>query len=498
MTNKYSVSNGDSIPNQDSMGDKASVREDSSDRCASAEGSLTDGDFSLESYSFYLPEEQIAQHPAPQRGTSRLLVVHKNTAPLQLEEKVFTDILDVLPENCLLVANNSRVVPARLMGKRASGGKVEFLLLSPLPLLTPCTLSLEECQRYGFGAECGGVLDEATQGRQEDFGQSTAGHNSTGNSAETWQYAEAQGLLRSSKQVKIGEVLQFSPDLYVEMLERHDFGRSQVRLLWRGDLHAILDREGSLPLPPYIKRPRTEEGEVQGASGGWGSDGERYQTIYSSESKAGSVAAPTAGLHFTPELRERVMSSGREWVEATLYVGYGTFSPVREDDIRKHVMHAEYVELSATAATAINKAKSEGRPVIPIGTTSVRILEGVYRALYGENVEGVFSACVVEGKEGQAEACVKKADSTASLAQSQALPLGQKLSAYSGWVNLFLYPGETFYLADGLITNFHLPGSSLLMLVSAFAGRENILEAYDYAVKHGFKFFSYGDSMFIY
>lgn len=424
-----------------------------------------EADFLLESYNFFLPEEQIAQHPAPERGTSRLLVVHKDTKPLQLEEKVFTDILEVLPENCLLVANNSRVVPARLMGKRASGGKVEFLLLSPLPLLTPRALTLQESQ--SFEVDLKSMLD--AEGKNGFACVSDEG----------WQCAEAQGLLRSSKQVKAGEFLRFSPDLFVELLERHDFGRSQVRLLWRGDLHAIFDREGSLPLPPYIKRPRTEEGEVQGASGGWGSDGERYQTIYSNETKAGSVAAPTAGLHFTPELRERIIASGREWVEATLYVGYGTFSPVREDDIRRHVMHAEYVELPEAVATAINKAKSEGRAVIPIGTTSVRILEGVYRALYAEKEQ-------------------KTSDSSPSSSYSTtALPMGRPLSAYSGWVNLFLFPGERFYLADGLITNFHLPGSSLLMLVSAFAGRENILEAYAYAVNHGFKFFSYGDSMFI-
>ena len=240
----------DSLVSKDSSRDNYPVREEFSDRCSSDKYPLTGAnslswregscskepaccsraghcgqgnpltgiphaaDFSLESYSFYLPEEQIAQHPAPQRGTSRLLVVHKNTAPLQLEEKVFTDILDVLPENCLLVANNSRVVPARLMGKRASGGKVEFLLLSPLPLLTPCALPLEACQRYGLGGECGGETDggcgvhlgEVTQGQQENLGQTTTSHNSAEYPAETWQYAEAQGLLRSSKQVKVGDL----------------------------------------------------------------------------------------------------------------------------------------------------------------------------------------------------------------------------------------------------------------------------------------------------
>ena len=223
------------------------------------------------------------------------------------------------------------------------------------------------------------------------------------------------------------------------------------------------------------------------------------QTLYNSnENKAGSVAAPTAGLHFTPALRERVVASGREWVEATLYVGYGTFSPVREDDIRQHVMHAEYVELSAEAAAAINKAKSEGRPVIPIGTTSVRILEGVYRALHGsKGIGSTDDRGGIYGADGEKNIADQGEVGEQTLVEGEAFG-GKELAAYSGWVNLFLYPGQPFYIADGLVTNFHLPGSSLLMLVSAFAGRRNILEAYAYAVEHSFKFFSYGDSMFIY
>lgn len=503
--------------------------------------------FALEDYEFYLPEDQIAQHPPTRRGTSRLLVVHKNSNPLKLEEKIFTDIVDVLPENCLLVANNSRVVPARLTGRRASGGKVEFLLLSPLPLLEPQPLPPRQTgfrEVFSRFRKTGGVLDTPLSGGDaknlvqsgsapsmgakcfvathapgeggpspspffsssepsgrgkgnglteqslalgkggEQERHSPAGHggylqerqlenqqeNQQGNMSQEevgWYCAKAEGLLRSSKPVKSGEYLYFSDDLYIEMLERYDFGRSSVRLVWRGDLTALFDKDGMLPLPPYIKRPLTKEGEVSGSVGIWGSDRERYQTVYSNEGKAGSVAAPTAGLHFTPSLQERLVASGREWAEATLYVGYGTFSPVREEDIRNHTMHAEYVELSAKAAEAVNKAKREGRAVVAIGTTSVRILEGVYRSLYNDAADNAPSA-------GERE-----------------------LREFSGWVNLFLYPGQRFYLTDGLITNFHLPGSSLLMLVSAFAGRERVLAAYTYAVEHGFKFFSYGDSMFI-
>lgn len=406
---------------------------------------IPDG-FALSDYDFNLPENLIAQSPALNRGTSRLLVVRRNSAS-GFEEKIFTDITGLLPENCLLVANNSRVVPARLAGRRASGGKVEFLLLSPVPLLEPVSCSVP-----------GGVGDAENMGESDPA--------DTGDSG--WFCAEAEGLLRSSKQIRQGEVVYFPAGLRLVLLERHDYGRVRVRLFWQGDLQKLLFAAGTLPLPPYIKRSASEDGAVLPSSGAWGNDNERYQTVYSREDKAGSVAAPTAGLHFTPELREAIVASGREWVEATLYVGYGTFSPVRETDIRNHTMHAEYVELSAAAAAAINKAKREGRPVIAIGTTSVRILEGVYRALYGGTDTG------------------------------GALAAGQDLREYSGWVNLFLYPGQQFYLVDGLVTNFHLPGSSLLMLVSAFAGRERIMRAYAYAVEQGFKFFSYGDSMFIY
>ena len=403
------------------------------------DGTGTEGfvsaDFALDSYSFDLPEERIAQVPSRERASSRLLVLERFVAPGQEEESPvafegqFADLVSQLPEGCLLVANNSRVIPARVYGSRKSGGRVEFLLLTPLPLLAigPCA--------------------------------PPAGYAGQG-----WQMAAAEGLLRSSKQVRAGEEVRFSDDFFLELRERGAFGRCQTVLYWQGDLATHLQALGSLPLPPYIRR-----GAGAAANGDWGSDGERYQTTYSRLDKAGSVAAPTAGLHFTPELRQALAASGRDWAEVTLYVGYGTFSPVRAADIRDHAMHAEYAEIPEPTIQAINRAKAEGRAVIAVGTTSVRTLEGMYRHLHPDGPHG---------KQGTAG------------------PLFP-LASHAAWLNLFLYPGAPFRVIDGLITNFHLPGSSLLMLVSALTGRERILRAYAHAIAQSYRFFSYGDAMLI-
>lgn len=363
-------------------------------------------DFCLDSYRFDLPETLIAQEPAADRTSSRLLVLQRKTG--ELHSATFGDLSDFLPERCLLVANNSQVIPARLHGRRPSGGRAEFLLLTPPPLLPLSSPSA---------------------------------------SPDEWSAAEAEGLLRSSKKIRPGERITFAPDLFLELLERGDFGRCRVLLHWQGELTRILAREGSLPLPPYIRRPAER------------TDAERYQTTYARSDKAGSVAAPTAGLHFTPALRERLARTGREWAEATLYVGYGTFSPVRCDDIREHPMHPEYVELPPETATAITRAKAEGRAVLAVGTTSARVLEGVFAA--------------------------------------QGCAPGASPAPHAGWINIFLYPGKPFHVIDGLITNFHLPTSTLLMMVSALAGRETILRAYRHAVAERFRFFSYGDAMLI-
>ncbi|OIQ49901.1 S-adenosylmethionine:tRNA ribosyltransferase-isomerase [Pseudodesulfovibrio hydrargyri] len=354
-------------------------------------------DYKLSSYDYELPEDHIAQEPAERRDGSRLLVLDR--AADTLTPVRFTDLLDYLPDNCLLVANNSRVIPARIFGRKPTGGQVEFLLLTPLPLLVP-------------GEEGG------------------------------WMTARAEGLLRASKGPKTGTVVTFADDFSLTAEEPGEFGRWRVTLRWKGDLTGLFNTHGHLPLPPYIKRP---DGEA---------DRERYQTTYSNTAKTGSVAAPTAGLHFTPELRERIRAKGIQWAEVTLYVGYGTFSPVRCPDIRDHRMHAEYIEVGEETAEAIHRAKAEGRPVIAVGTTSARTLEGM----------------------------VREAGS---------------VRQFRGETDIFISPGYTFRVIDGILTNFHLPESSLIIMISALAGRKTILDAYAFALENNFRFFSYGDAMLI-
>ena len=361
-------------------------------------------DFFLRSYDFPLPEAQIAQFPPAARGASRLMVLDRSGADAQHSH--FVELARWLPEGALIVANNSRVLPARLGGRReATGGAVEFLLLTPLPLL----LAQPE------------AADAAPDGRFS---------------------AVAEGLVRSGGKLREGERLALDGDITAMLLEKGPFGRHRVRLEWRGDLAAAFARAGKMPLPPYIRRP-AESG-----------DAERYQTVYARPDKTGSAAAPTAGLHFTPELREGLRARGFDWREVTLYVGYGTFSPVRCEDIRKHDIHSEYMEIPEETASAVAAARAEGRPVVAVGTTSARALEGV-AARCGE------------------------------------------VRPFAGWTNIFLYPGRPFRVVDALVTNFHLPGSSLLMLVSAFAGRKRMLAAYAEAVRRGYRFFSYGDAMLI-
>ncbi|MDR3044248.1 MAG: tRNA preQ1(34) S-adenosylmethionine ribosyltransferase-isomerase QueA [Desulfovibrio sp.] len=386
----------------------------------------------LESYRFHLPEDQIAQHPAPVRGGSRLLVLDRRSVEKggagALTHARFADLCDHLPEGCLLVANNSKVLPARLLGVRPTGGKVEFLLLTPLPLL-------EE-----LAGGDGGKGDAAARGAE---GLRDAG--------DGWRSLPAEGLLRASKKIRPGDVMDFGPALRVEVIQPGDFGRSAVRLHWRGDLRQLFLQQGHLPLPPYIRRETgpgaTDTPDAQ-------EDRDRYQTVYADDSRLGSVAAPTAGLHFTDDLRTRLAATDRKWAEVTLYVGYGTFSPVRCADIRQHAMHREYIEVGEATAAAIRTAKAEGRPVVTVGTTSTRTLEGTVRAC-GE------------------------------------------VRAFTGWTDIFITPGYRFTVADHIITNFHLPESSLLMLVSAFAGRTRVLSAYEEAVAHGYRFFSYGDAMLL-
>jgi len=368
----------------------------------SPELSAVPTEYRLSSYVYELPESQIARRPAERRDASRLLVLDRSAEADRTDD--FSHLPELLakkyPQGGLLVANNSRVFPARIYGRRTTGGRVELLLLTPLPLLHV---------KRGADGSCS---------------------------------AEAEGLVRTAKRMKDGETALFEAGLTVTLLERGEYGRCRVRLQWPGDLLMILNEIGHMPLPPYLER----EDDA--------SDRERYQTTYANAAKAGSVAAPTAGLHFTPEVRQRLTDNGFRWAEVTLYVGYGTFSPVRVADIREHQMHAEYVEVPEATARAVREAKAAGQPVIAVGTTSARSLEGM------------FAAC-------------------------------GEVAAFAGETSIYILPGKAFHVVDGLLTNFHLPESSLLIMVSTLAGRERIARAYCLALESGLRFFSYGDAMLI-
>ncbi len=355
--------------------------------------------FCLHDYDFELPEELIAQRPSQNREKSRLLVLRRKNASCEIT--TFDKLQAFLPKQSLIVANNSTVVPARLRGWMDNQRTVELLLLSPLDVLTK-------------------------QIRTRD------GLNSV----------QASVLIRPSKAVKPGTVLHF-PDLKATVLNKGQFGQCSVLLAWDNQvLTNILNTHGEIPLPPYIKRSPDQE------------DKTRYQTVYASKRQMGSVAAPTAGLHFTDTMKTELLDTGHSWCELTLFVGYGTFSPIRCMDIRQHAMHAEYVKIPKHTAEMLAKAKRDRQPVIAVGTTSLRSLEGVLQ------------------KAGN-------------------------LGPFEGWLDTYIYPGFSFAVVNGLITNFHLPRSSLLVLVSALAGRERILSVYRKAVEERMRFFSYGDAMLI-
>ena len=335
-------------------------------------------------FNYELPPELIAQTPIPQRDASRLLVLNKNTGAWQ--HRHFYDLPEYLRPGDCLILNNSRVLPARLLGHRLpGGGACEVLLL----------------------------IDRGNK---------------------TWEC-----LVRPGKRMRTGAKLSFGDgELTAEVVEELPGGNRLVRFDYEGIFLEVLERLGKMPLPPYIKE------ELQ--------DQERYQTVYSKV--LGSAAAPTAGLHFTPELLEQVRAMGVEIAEVTLHVGLGTFRPVKESDVLKHHMHSEFYRIEQSEADKINRAKQEGHRVIAVGTTSTRTLEAA------ADEHGV-------------------------------------LHETSGWTEIFIYPGYQFKVIDALITNFHLPESTLVMLVSALAGREHVLHAYEIAVQERYRFFSFGDAMFI-
>ncbi len=335
---------------------------------------------------FDLPQEQIAQTPIEPRDHSRMLVMDRSSG--QCSHRHFYDILDYLREGDLLVVNDSRVIPARLYGKKEdTGANIEVLLLEQ---------------------------------KEQDV----------------WET-----LVKPGKKAKPGVRLSFGDGLLQgEVLETVEGGNRLIRFSYEGEsIFPILEQIGNMPLPPYI----TEKLQ----------DNERYQTVYSHE--LGSAAAPTAGLHFTKELMDKLRAKGVKIANVTLHVGLGTFRPVKEDEITDHKMHSEHYELPQETADLINQTKAQGGRVIAVGTTSCRTLETV-------------GTC-------------------------QGLPLHRE----EGYTDIFIYPGYQFKVLDGLITNFHLPESTLIMLVSAFAGYENTMKAYELAVKEKYRFFSFGDAMMI-
>lgn len=337
----------------------------------------------LSDFDYELPSELIAQTPIKTRDQSRLMVLDKKTG--EYTHKHFYDIINELHKGDVLVLNDTKVIPARLIGtKEETGAVIELLLLKDL------------------------------------------GNN-------IWEC-----LSRPAKRLKVGTTIIFSDKLKAEVVAKKDEGLVHVKLLYKGILMEILDELGSMPLPPYIHEKLEDKN--------------RYQTVYAKN--IGSAAAPTAGLHFTEELLEELKKKGIEIVFITLHVGLGTFRPVEEENILEHHMHSEYYNMTKEVADQLNKAKKEGRKIYAVGTTSTRTLETIIHK-YHE-----FREC-------------------------------------SGNTDIFIYPGFKFLAIDGLITNFHLPKSTLLMLVSALSSKEIILHAYKEAVKEKYRFFSFGDAMFI-
>ena len=333
-------------------------------------------------FDFDLPEELIAQYPAPERDTSRLLLLDGETGGYS--DRHFSDLVSLVNPGDLLVFNDTRVIPARLFGRKATGGRVEILVER--------LLDRDRCLAH----------------------------------------------VQASKTPKEGSRIILEGGVELQVGGRRD-DLFELNMADGQALPDVLEQQGHTPLPPYIRR--TDEAL----------DADRYQTVYAR--RPGAVAAPTAGLHFTQELIEELENKSVECVYVTLHVGAGTFQPVREDDIENHRMHSEWFEISETVCEQVNAAKRAGRRVIAVGTTSVRCLESAI--------------------------------------------LGNRLQPFRGETDIFIYPGFEFRAVDAMITNFHLPGSTLLLLVCAFAGRANILRAYRHAVEAGYRFFSYGDAMFI-
>jgi len=338
----------------------------------------------LEEFDYYLPEELIAQVPIEKRDESRLMVLHRNNKTI--EHKTFKDIIDYLNPGDCLVRNNTKVIPARLYGKKDTGANIEFVLLNRID-------------------------------------------------GDIWE-----AMVRPGNKLKPGVNVEFGNGiLKATILDILPGGTRRVQFQYEGIFNEILDKIGLMPLPPYIHESLK--------------DNNRYQTVYAKYD--GSAAAPTAGLHFTPELLKKIEEKGVKIANVTLHVGIGTFRPVKEENIEEHQMHTEHYYIKEEDAKKINETKQNGGRVIAVGTTSCRTLE-----------------TIADEKTGMVKPC-------------------------EGDTGIYIYPGYEFKCIDGLITNFHLPKSTLVMLVSAFAGREFILNSYNEAVKEKYRFFSFGDAMYI-
>lgn len=353
----------------------------------------SDRGYPVSAFDYPLPEHLIAQHPLPDRSASRLLVLYKNDG--RIEHSRFKEFPSLIEPGDVVVVNASRVIPARLIGTRENGREAEILLVHPEP-------------------------------------------------DGTWL-----AMVHPGGKLKVGRKVRFGNEAVAEVVEVLRGGMRRIEFRGTADVRTLMERYGSVPLPPYIRRPPEEE------------DRERYQTIFAKVD--GSVAAPTAGLHFTPEIVSSIEERGGKIVEIVLHVGPGTFKPVEVDDPARHVMHAEWYEIPEAAAEAVNRAKASGSRVWAIGTTAVRTLE---------------TAAVEERAGGGA-----------------APPA--RVRSGSGWTDLFIYPPYRFKVVDALLTNFHLPRSTLLMLVAAFGGYEHTMAAYREAVALGYRMYSYGDAMAI-
>jgi S-adenosylmethionine:tRNA ribosyltransferase-isomerase len=370
----------------------------------------------LDDFNYDLPERLIAQRPTEPRDSSRMLLLDRATGDFQ--DSLFRELPNLLRGDELLVVNNTRVIPARLFGRRAG-------VRAQKPGKSPRT------RREHLSAEIEVLLTRRVYDNE-------------------WE-----ALVRPGRKLPMGERIRFGDgELEAEVIDRGDFGARRLRFHGEAPLTAALERLGHVPLPPYIARDDEP------------SDRERYQTIFAHT--PGAVAAPTAGLHFTSEIVSRLRARGAEIAEITLEVGLGTFQPIRSEEIEGHVMHAETYEISEAAALAIAKAKRESRPILAVGTTVVRALEDAAR------------------KTPQRHA-------PRSANQDLSTPIEPGRAA----ANLFLYPGQPFLVVDQLLTNFHLPRSTLLVLVSAFAERGHVLAAYRHAVQAEYRFYSYGDCMLI-